>query len=177
MKMITTLIAVSILFGRAAWGANPKQTLVGSACGSDRIKYNTEKAQEHPALGIKDGSALVYVISRLDFGGIPVGCQVVTRIGLDGKWVGANCGSSYLSASVPAGEHHLCADWQSTVFLSSRPSPALDSFRAEAGKTYYFQAKAVYMEGSTTIELAPLNSDEGKLLLASERASVSSPKK
>ncbi len=120
---------------------------------------------------------MIYVVSQLDFGGYPIGCQVVTRIGVDGKWLGANCGNSYLSAVVPAGEHHLCADWQSKVVLSSLPRPALNGFTAEAGKTYYFRARAVYIKGLISLDLDPVNPDEGQSLIASVPASISTPKK
>lgn len=178
MKALIILTVLSFLFEGIAMGTDPnRKAVIQRACGPDDVKYDTQKTKEHPVVNPADSSALIYVVSQLEFGGYTTGCQVVTRIGVDGRWLGANCGSSYLSAIVPAGEHHLCADWQSIVFLSSRPRPALDSFTAEAGKTYYFRARAVYMKGVTTIDLDPMNPDEGQSMIASSPASISRPKK
>jgi hypothetical protein len=66
---------------------------------------------------------------------------------------------------------------RSIQMTPSSPHPALDSFEAEAGKTYYFRARAVYLKGVTTIDLDPINSDEGQSLIASSAASISKPKK
>jgi hypothetical protein len=178
MKSIALLAALSYLFAGPISGQAPQQsTVLPAACGPTQVKFDTRKVKQHPLVTNPGKNALVYVISQLEFGGITTGCQVVTRIGVDGKWQGANCGSSYLSAIVPAGEHHVCADWQSTVFLSSRPQPALNSFTAEAGKIYYFRAKALYIKGVVSLDLDPINPDEGQSLVSSSSASSSEPKK
>jgi hypothetical protein len=177
IRAISPLFAfLAILCGEQVVHAQKRASVIQAACGPSKVKYDTQKTEQQPISEPKADSALIYVFSQLDYGGLPVGCQVVTRIGVDGRWVGANCGSSYVTAVIPAGEHHLCADWQSAVFLSSRPYPALDSFTAEPGKIYYFRAKVVYIKGVTTIDLGPLNADEGRLLIASSAASISKPK-
>jgi len=103
------------------------------------------------------------------------------RVGLNGAWVGANHGTSYLSFSVDPGEHHLCTNWQS-VLKSLSDQHSLTSFTAEAGKTYFFRVQAYeQFEGGKgqfwTIDLQPVDADEGKYLLASAPLSVSQPKK
>jgi len=41
------------------------------------------------------------------------GCRyTITRIGVDGKWIGATCVGGYLVAELPPGAHHLCANHQ-----------------------------------------------------------------
>src|ERR1019366_9119074 len=37
-----------------------------------------------------------------------VSAQALTKVGLDGAWVGANQGSSYFFFATTSGEHHLC---------------------------------------------------------------------
>jgi hypothetical protein len=102
-------------------------------------------------------------------------------VDLNGAWVGANHGSSYLSFSVDPGEHHLCTNWQSAMKrLSDQHS--LTSFTAEAGKTYFFRVQThVEFERPEnqiwSIDLQPVNADEGKYLIASSPLSVSKPKR
>jgi hypothetical protein len=64
------------------------------------------------------------------------------RVGLDGKWVGATRGTSYLSFAVEPGEHHLCVDLHSE-FLEPRRLVSLYGFTAQARKTYYFRARTM----------------------------------
>ena len=79
------------------------------------------------------------------------------RIGLDGSWIGATRGNSYVVFSVDhPGEHHLCAQWQSGFERYSREA-AFNRFTAELDKRYYFRVRITYQSG---LELEPLDSDE-----------------
>lgn len=128
------------------------------------------------------GKALVYVVEEQKFKAVR---DVTARVGLDGVWMGANRGNSYLSFSVEPGEHHLCTDWISD-FLPNGRLVSLSPLTAEAGKTYYFRVRTSggtlsladrprNAEGAS-IDLDLVNSDEGKLLIASSDLSVSHPK-
>ena len=64
--------------------------------------------------------------------------DVTTRVGLDGTWVGANHGRSYVSFAVEPGQHRVCTDWQSSFKAVQKLSGAAD-LTAEAGKTYYYR--------------------------------------
>ena len=64
---------------------------------------------------------------------------VTTRVGLDGNWVGANHGQSYISFAAEPGEHRVCADWQSSLKGLQKPSGAAN-LTVEAGKTYYYRS-------------------------------------
>ncbi len=169
---------------------NSAATAGSPGCGDDAIKFSvkTDKAQ-HPSQP-QAGKALVYFIEDdSNFNSIP---KPTTRAGLDGKWMGATHGNSYLSFSVGPGVHHLCASWQ---FAGSHPltglllgvgtgqgskSAALH-FTAEAGNTYYFAVKNInfHTESSTKIDLTltPLDSDEGQLLVNKFAHSTSVQKK
>jgi hypothetical protein len=53
----------------------------------------------------------------------------------------------------------------------------LTHFTAEAGKVYYFRTRALGANGPTFFDIEPIDSDQGKLFVASIPLSVSHPKK
>jgi hypothetical protein len=113
--------------------AQSNSTPIGApGCGDPQIKFDvkTNKSQ-HPDAQPASGKALVYFLEDDDaFESFP---KPTTRIGVDGVWVGANHGDSYLSFAIDPGEHHLCASWQSFVALGSRETSGAAHFTAEAG--------------------------------------------
>jgi hypothetical protein len=146
-------------------------------CGDPQIKFDvkTNKSQ-HPDAQPASGKALVFFLEDDDaFESFP---KPTTRIGLDGVWVGANHGDSYLSFAVDPGEHHLCASWQSFVALGARETSGAAHFTAEAGQLYFFRVKNVYLRdhGPGHLELSPIDSDEGQLLASRYAMSTSHPK-
>lgn len=153
-----------------------------SACGNDKIQFDVTKEANNgrrPLLQPEPGKAMVYVVEDQKF---KVVNDVTTRVGVDGAWVGANRGNSYLSFSVEAGQHHMCADWTSG-FLPNGRLVSLDTFNAEPGKIYYFRARTSASPTNSkagaeaSIDLDLVNEDEGKLLVASSVLSVSQQKK
>jgi hypothetical protein len=84
------------------------------------------------------GKALVYVIAQESPDDSYNIGDITTRVGLNGTWVGANYGESYLSFSLAPGQHHVCVDWQSDLASRQQLSGAAE-LTAEAGKTYYFR--------------------------------------
>lgn len=106
-------------------------------------------------------------------------------MGVDGAWVGANQDNSYFVYNVPAGEHHLCANWQSHLsYLSKHVDVA--ALDAEPGKVYYFETKIVMKErgagnGMTAminrLSLKPLKEDEGKYQVKISALSTSKAKR
>jgi hypothetical protein len=53
----------------------------------------------------------------------------------------------------------------------------LAHFTAEEGKTYYYRTRIVMSRSVELLELEPIDSDQGKYLVALFPLSVSSPKK
>lgn len=143
-----------------------------------KIDYN-RSADFQP----EGGKALVYVAEDQKF---QAAREVTARIGVDGAWVGATRGNSYIFFSVDPGEHHLCADWRS-AFLSYGRRVSLFGFAAEAGKVYYFRARTTggpssmldrsSLDESASLDLDLVNADEGKLLVSTSPYSDSRPKK
>lgn len=169
MRTILTVVLFSLpmLAADRAWDT----AAVRAACGPNEVKFNANPSRgQQPATPAEAGKALVYVVepygpvNRL---GIPT-----IRVGLDGSWAGANH-ASYLFFSVQPGEHHLCADWQSALYVQ----PSLINLRAEAGQTYYFSTLITAHPGFYTVEFAPQDSDEGRLLLETSSLSDYHPKK
>jgi hypothetical protein len=106
----------------------------------------------------------VYFVEDDDmFGSNP---KPTTRVGVDGVWVGATHGDSFLSFSVDPGEHHLCARWQSFVAAEARQTTGAVHFTAEAGQIYFFRVKNILVVDHIPgqLELSPIDSDEGQLL-------------
>jgi hypothetical protein len=176
---------VVMLFAVAAFAQDRAVAAAESACGpSDvlfRVKTNTNPHQVAPP---ETDRALVYVVEEQKFRAFD---DVTARVGLDGAWVGANRGNSYLFFSVEAGEHHLCTDWISDWLPGGR-LVSLANFTAESGRVYYFRARTtggpsaigdgkLQAAAGASIDLELVNSDEGKLLVASSALSVSHPKK
>jgi hypothetical protein len=168
------IILAAVLFSLPALAADraPAGAAVRAGCGPDNLKFSVNSSGGQPAAQPEPGKALVYVVEQYDR---PEN-QLVTptlRVGVDGSWVGANYGNSYLFFPVEAGEHHLCSDWQSFPPLVPHLQPSLAGLMAEAGQTYYFRAHIIQYSsaGPWTLDLDRVNDDEGQLLVDTSRRS------
>jgi hypothetical protein len=163
---------IAMLFASAAFAQGPSPG-VASACGPGNVSFKV-KLSDTPAAPAHAGAgkALVYFIH--DAGTSAVLAYPTTKIGVDGAWVGADHSNSYFSVSVDPGEHHVCATLQSS-FVDDRAEFA--HFQAEAGKVYYYRTRLVLSRSVEILELEPIDSDEGKYLVAFYPLSVSQAKK
>jgi hypothetical protein len=165
-------------------GATLTQSL--AACGPREVHFEAkEDSTQHPTPLPEPGKALVYVVEDL---GQCSGCaagsstffsnvdRALTRLGMDGAWVGANHGSTYFFFTADPGEHHLCLNWQSRFGVRSRAF-SLANFTAEEGRVYFFRARVFPGHDDYSFDLDAVNSDQGKFLVASSAFSVSHPKK
>ena len=84
-----------------------------SSCGPTNVQFDVKRDPSAAPAELDPSKALIYLIGSFGDGTI--------RMGLDGTWIGANSGNSHFSFSVPPGEHHLCANVQSRVAISSIP--------------------------------------------------------
>ncbi len=96
------------------------------------------------------------------------------KLAMAGAWLGANHGNSYFSVSVEPGEHHVCVIFQSSL-VAQRVE--LAHFTAEAEKIYYHRTRLVMSRSVELLQLDPIDSNQGKYLIASFSLSVSNPKK
>jgi Protein of unknown function (DUF2846) len=176
---------VVIFLASSAFAQNPDRVPHAQpACGPLNTEFQIKiDYDESPDFQPESGKALVYVAEDQKF---QAAKEVTARIGMDGAWVAATRGSSYVFFSVDPGEHHLCADWRSTL-LSTGRRISLFGFTAEAGKVYYFRVRTTggpssmldqsSLDESALLDLDLINSDEGKLLVSTSPYSVSHPKK
>jgi len=161
-RIFFTILAASILVA----ADNPSGA---PACGTAGAKFDVHLGQFPSILPRPQAdSALVFVIEVQAVPVCLVGCIETARIGLDGKWVGANRFDSWLVFQLNPGEHHLCAalDGKKTD-LADPNRVSLASLTAEAGGTYYFIARVTHTTYlGPWIDLEALNRDEGAFLVS-----------
>jgi hypothetical protein len=166
------IAAVTILLAASAF-AQVAPAGSTAACGRENVSFKVKLNESPHTLAQPDpGKALVYFFH--DAGtNVTLGYPTV-KLAIDGAWVGANHGNSYFSVSVEPGEHHVCVALQSSLVA---PRMELAHFTAEAGKAYYYRTELVMSRSVELLELDPIDSDQGKYLVAFFPLSVSSPKK
>lgn len=172
----TVLLTASFFAATPAFGQAPETTLLARACGPGRVNFDaTADASQHPLAQPQAGKATVYLVGS--FFAVDPPAKPLVKVGMDGSWVGAIRGNSYIFFSVEPGDHHICANWQSGILTPSGLF-ALASFTAEAGKTYYFRARPRNGDNRAySLDLDPADNDEGQYLVASSAFSKSHPKK
>jgi hypothetical protein len=138
-----------------------------AGCGPDAIHFDVKmNEKQHPLAEPESRKAIVYVFEDdLTRGGLPI-----TRVGLDGNWVGGNVSDSYMFFSVTSATHRLCSNWQG----HPKQGAALD-FTAEAGKAYFFRARLAAF-GEEIFSLDQVPEAEGQFLIASHGLSTSAKK-
>jgi len=149
-------------------------TAAEAACGPKNVKFDARQdSTQHPEPRPDPDKALVYVVQDLDQEEC-YGCALI-KVALDGAWLGANQGNSYLFFKAEPGERHICVNWQSRLGVRSKIF-GLANFTAEPGHVYYFRVRLLGARGIFSFDLDPINSDQGKFLVASSPFSVSHPK-
>jgi hypothetical protein len=173
MKAVLVLL---LLAAACAFAQDPAAIAAAeSACGPKEVRFNAERdSTQHPAPQAESDKALVYVVQ--DIGENQCRGCALTRVGVDGSWVGANQGSSYFFFTATPGEHHVCVNWQSVLGWRAKAFGMAD-FTAEAGKVYYFRSKFFFEKAQYSFDLAPINSDQGKYMVALSAYCVSNPRK
>ena len=162
---------IALLFA-ASTCAQSQSAVVPAACGPSDISFKVKlDDSQHTLAQPEPGKALVYFIQDKGLQSFGIGGTVETRIGLDGTWIGANKNNSYFYVYVGPGEHHVCANVQSSVMYPME----LTRFTAEAEKAYYFRVRVVPTPYGLYLFLDPVDSDEANYLIATFPVSVSHP--
>src|SRR5262249_13429998 len=167
MKFAWAFPFTAILFCQPVLAqTKPAQPVDPNSCGPGTVEFTVDREDTQPAPAEPEpGKALVFVVDNyqgaLEAAGIPT-----IRIGLDGTWVGANRGKSYIYFSVDPGEHRLCAAGQrDDKALAHQRTQA--HFGAEPGKLYFFRIQTLDRAGAeSTLELHPLEPQEAKYLIS-----------
>lgn len=148
--------------------AQDKSSRLASACGPKDVTFNVSTEISHASAEPEPGKArVVFIQDDGPWGGHQ---HYVTKIGLDGAWVGAYKQNAYFTVSVDPGEHHVCANVQSKSAFGLLL--ALAHFTAEPDKIYYFRTRFFGgMPGVTTappyVDLETVDSDEAKYRMTS----------
>jgi len=158
---------------------SPSIAAATAACGPKQVTFDIRLDDSHSSLPrLEEGKALVYFMQdRGGLVGIGIGPSV-TRVGLDGAWVGANKNDSYFAVSVQPGEHHFCVN-DPRSFIRGNPKEIIElaHFTAEAGKVYYFRIRNFSRGDFSRLELSAPDSDEANYLIASSPMSIAQAKK
>jgi len=164
-----------------------KCTTLPDNCGDDKVQFDvrTEKHQPAPAPP-QAGKAQIVFIEAMDKNLACWSCGSPTsRFGMDGAWVGATQGNSYFTLDIAPGEHHLCMDWQS-AFGRLRQKLGMAEFTAEAGKTYYFEAKVKIKEHNygdsnsqvdRDLDFVQISDDEGRYRVKAAALAIATARK
>ena len=161
---------IALLFAATAFAQTPSSSLP-AACGPKDTGFIVKlDDSQHTLVQPEPGKARVYFIQEKGVDH-PI---LLTKIGLDGAWIGTDKNSSYFSVNVEPGEHHVCASVQSHL---GHPV-GLVHFTAEAGSVYYFNARVIYQDSAAAyLFFGAIDSDQGKYQIASFPMSVSTPMK
>lgn len=164
MKAVSAVLLFSLSVGAAAQSAD---ALYQQACGPKAAEFDVQLVKSQPPAAPEPGKALVYFIQRENY---PL---FITRVGLDGAWVGVLQHESWIPISISPGEHHACAASQDR----KHPGPELLHFTAEAGKTYYLLVRGIAgnVGGLYSMEIGPADRDEALYLIAADPQSVAKP--
>jgi hypothetical protein len=158
-----TVVAIVLLSCCALCQDKAAIAAAEAACGPRDVQFEVTDESSHPTPAPENGKALIYVVHE---------AYGTTRVGLDGKWIGALKGlRTYFSASIDPGEHHLCAILHQGVWSHV----SLHVLKAEPGETYYFVAHVVGTFDTSWFYLRQVDSDEGKWLIAGAKFSASRP--
>ncbi len=150
-----------------------------AACGDEKAQFDVSLGpRSSPVPAPAAGAARLYIIELGDLSDKHRFGRPTVRQGLDGAWIGATQGFSFVRADVQPGDHHLCSRWQSH-FSRLTSEISLNNFTAEAGRTYYFRLQITFQGsggdavGPPVIDLQPVSEDEGRFLVTEAAPSVS----
>jgi hypothetical protein len=167
------VVILVLLFTTSVFAQN-QPAAVGASCGPKNVTFIVkDDNSQHTLAQPEAGKALVYFIQ--DIGAAACLGACVTRIGMDGAWVGALRHNSHFSVSVNPGEHHACMRLQSMTAMGDLM--AFVHVTAEAGKTYFIRTQTLATGGGTRLQMDPMDSDEAKYLIETLPLSVSHAKK
>jgi len=151
---------------------------LSAACGDEKaalrveLQKDTHALNDHVLTEPAPGKAEVVFIEDADFRQSCFLCSIANRIGIDGRWVGANQGNSYFAIAVAPGEHHMCTDWQSSD-PDLKSKTGLGEINAEAGQIYFYRVRIT--RTGYGLELVPVDRQEGSFRLRSATLSIATP--
>jgi len=182
---LTLLVAMATFSQNAQEKLATKQRIqqAEAACGDPLAKFTVQPgALIQPTVPIGKDEARVYIVGDTVVPFQPgqhLSGAATVQVGLNGQWIGATKGRSYIALPVQAGENHVCGRvqvskrWPANCFMVR--NIALLRLHVLAGQTYYVRARAYKIEDDgffCAVNLDTVNPDEGKLLLAESLPAV-----
>lgn len=107
-----------------------------AACGADTTQYKVSHVHPEAVPAPPPGQALVVLILKPT--GEEFASDPIVRLAVDGAWVGAVKGRSYIAIPVPPGSHNLCVSRQSK-YDDEKANLSTAPLNAQAGQVYYFE--------------------------------------
>lgn len=149
-----------------------------AACGDDKVSFDVDRGEVKDQMDPpEEGKATLYIVEFFNLRDKGKFGRPTLKHGLDGHWIGATQGFTFVSTSIVPGTHHLCSKWQSH-FGKLSDQVSLYNFDAEAGKRYYVRAQ-INVVGDNDIlsmDLEQVSEDEGRFLISEAARSLSKPK-
>lgn len=168
-------IVLAVIFFCSSILAQQKLAVEGpqAACGPVNIRFDAHPSGGRLPIHAESGKALILVAE--EFQPLPgvIGSPTI-KVGLDGTWMGATRGSTYLYFSIDPGEHHLCVELQ--THLKRFSDRAFAHVTVEPGKTYYFRAREMDFHAEHYLDLDAVDPDEGQYLVTESQISESRQK-
>ncbi len=162
------LLCLFFVSGAQAWA-----TVLPDSCGDDKVKFDvtTQKSKLASPPPDPNKASLIFV-QRV---GSCIGCSM-TRVGLDGAWVGVDKGNSYFAVTVPPGVHHVCASWEAPL-ATMENKIGLTEVLAEAGQKYYFEIEVgpPSHDNAPVMRLKSVSGDMGAFLTSRSKESIAKP--
>ncbi len=133
-----TFLAISLAFSAAlvAVPSIAKADSLPAACGADTTQYKVSHSKTAPSLTPPAGQALVVLILKQTGEEFP--SDPIVRLAVDGTWLGAVKGDSYIAVPVSAGSHKLCVSRQSSFDLE-KENISTAPLDAQGGLVYYYE--------------------------------------
>ena len=126
-----------------------KKDVLPDGCGNNKSEFQVTVVSSPAAVPpLADEKARIYFLEKFNKPALTF--TIVTRFGIDGKWVGATKHNTYFYVDVPAGEHQLCGSVK-----GKRDYVGMQTLKTEAGKTYYWEANYAILFGSVQVVSTP----------------------
>lgn len=146
-----------------------------AACGPKFAKFDV-RLDKRPFTASQppSGMARIYIVTQIER--LPLRHTPITKLGMDGQWIGAARTYSYIALDVSPGIHHLCAALPAngSAFARASRSLALARLDAQPGHAYSFWALSIGFGDSFTLQ--PINRDEAAMFLEVIPESISRTK-
>ena len=138
MKTRNNFLALSLTLGATllTLPAIAKADPLPAACGNDATQYKVSHTNTQPTLTAPAGQALIVLILKPT--GEEFSSDPILRLAVDGTWVGAVKGNSYIAIPVSPGSHNLCVSRQSK-YDDEKANLSTAPLNAQAGSVYYFE--------------------------------------